>query len=259
MDSHSEFRRAVGLRRISRAAAGLSIGVGGLVFLGWLFHLPQLKSIYPAWPALKANSAVCFILSGLAWWWLEPAARGVKARRAGRVAAGVVAGIAALTLGEYLFDWNSGLDEFVFPDPGLGSAAAHPGRIPPNAALCFLALGVALLARGSTTGGANQRLWIKSLAATVAMVGILSVLGHAFDVGESYQWRGFSPIPIHGAALFVVLGLGIYAGSLQLEEWTWALEKRVLIAIVAGLSVLGCVSALVFRNMVLVSELFPLL
>ena len=86
---------------VARLAALLAICVGGSVLIGWLFDVGFLKSLHPAWVSMKANTAVCFLLSGLALW--QSAIR--------RVCAGLVALVGALTLAEYCFGWTLGLDQ----------------------------------------------------------------------------------------------------------------------------------------------------
>ena len=88
-------------QRATSLAAALAGCVGSLALMGWALDIPALKSILPGWVAMKANTAVCFLLSGLALW--QSAIR--------RVCAGLVALVGALTLAEYCFGWNLGLDQ----------------------------------------------------------------------------------------------------------------------------------------------------
>jgi len=44
---------------------GLSLFVGGLVLVGWAFDITLLTSILPIWVAMKANTALAFILAGV--------------------------------------------------------------------------------------------------------------------------------------------------------------------------------------------------
>lgn len=40
--------------------------VGSMVLAGWAFDIAVLKSILPGWVSMKANTAFCFILTGVA-------------------------------------------------------------------------------------------------------------------------------------------------------------------------------------------------
>ncbi|MBK7003465.1 MAG: hypothetical protein IPH35_27345 [Rhodoferax sp.] len=47
--------------------AGLTVSLlGCVVLLGWLFDVAVLKSIHPAWVTMKANTALGFVLCGVA-------------------------------------------------------------------------------------------------------------------------------------------------------------------------------------------------
>ena len=46
--------------------SALSISVGGLVLVGWALDIAALKSILPGWVSMKPNTAVAFVLIGIA-------------------------------------------------------------------------------------------------------------------------------------------------------------------------------------------------
>src|SRR5690242_16837854 len=100
----------------SALAGIIIILVGCAVLIGWIFSITVLKSIMPSWIAMTPNTAVLFILAGLALLLCraEQAARWSGYLSAG--CAGIVLLIAVLTLSQYLFNWNSGLDQLLFPD-----------------------------------------------------------------------------------------------------------------------------------------------
>ena len=88
--------RATGetLRRVPAVAAAVA-GVGLLVLVGWMFGLEALKSVLPGLATMKANTALCFLLAGVAL--------ALRERRAVRLAcAGLVCAVAGLTLAEYV-------------------------------------------------------------------------------------------------------------------------------------------------------------
>ena len=93
---------------------------------------------------MKANTALLFVLSGLA---LLAAGAGPAVgrwRRAGQGAAGLVVLGGGLTLVEYLAGWDLGLDQLVFRQPAA-AGLLYPGRMVPSVAWNFVLLGVALL------------------------------------------------------------------------------------------------------------------
>ena len=62
---------------MQRYAAIAALGVtltGTIVLLGWALHIDALKSVLPAFPTMKANTALGLLLCGAALWLLHPAA-----------------------------------------------------------------------------------------------------------------------------------------------------------------------------------------
>ena len=55
----------------SRIASGTAVVVGFLVLVGWTADISLLKRVVPGQLAMKANTAVCFALVGVALWFLR--------------------------------------------------------------------------------------------------------------------------------------------------------------------------------------------
>src|SRR5436190_23609114 len=107
--------------------------IGGLVLIGWLLDIASLKSVWPGLVTMKANAALAFVFGGCALWMLgadpaDPFAG--RRRRVGQVFASLVALIGLFTLGEYLFGWELGIDQWLFQDPRCILDTAHRGRMP---------------------------------------------------------------------------------------------------------------------------------
>jgi hypothetical protein len=62
---------AASLKTFSRSAAAAAALIGVFGLLGWMFDIPQFKSIHPDLASRKANTAVCFLLAGIALWLLH--------------------------------------------------------------------------------------------------------------------------------------------------------------------------------------------
>ena len=101
---------------------------------------------------MKANSAFCFILTGLALWLLCPGlATGLKLRVA-QACALTIAFVGLLTLGEYLFGRDLGIDHLLFREHGAEPGSSTPGRMASATAFSFVLLSMALVFLDVKTG-----------------------------------------------------------------------------------------------------------
>ena len=190
------------LRGASRAA-GIAVALtGAAVLVGWIFDIAALKSISSHLATMKVNTAVCFILSGVALALLSTDAKGVHAATVLLAAAPALIGAASLA--EDVLGRNFGLDELLVRDPDT-AAPGRPGRMAPATAINFMVLGASLLAVvRPRLHGVGQ-----SLAAAAFLFSLLFLLGFFFGVNALYEVRGFSTIALHTALAMVVLSAGV--------------------------------------------------
>jgi hypothetical protein len=133
--------------RIARIASNIVILIGCLVLIGWQLDLSVLKSVVPGLVTMKANTAICFLLAGISLWLQSrPTYQVLRKALTTRIAQGctiILSMIACLTICEYLFWWNLGIDELLFSD-SVALATSYPGRMGINTAVNFSLTGVAL-------------------------------------------------------------------------------------------------------------------
>ena len=158
-------RRKNLFQAISRWLALAVILVGGSVLVGWAFDIPTLKSMLPGVLRMKANTAVGLILMGAALGLLGMAPAHRWARRLSQACAGGAVLLGLLTLGEYLFDWNLHIDQWLFEAPAGAVGTLAPGRMAPSTTLDFILLGSAVFLAGF-------HLWVFA-AQLVALLGAL--------------------------------------------------------------------------------------
>jgi signal transduction histidine kinase len=192
----------------SRATAVLSVAVGFLVLFGWIFDLRAVISISPGLATMKVNTAIAFLLSGIALWSANPL-RGVKGGKAflriSRACAILVAVIGLLTLCEFLFGWEPGIDNLIVRDRHTVHTP-HPGRMSPFTALGFLLFGTAFLIMDfETRGGQRPAQW---LMLPIFLDGFIALLGHAYGVRSFYHVGPYASMALHTAILAVMVSLG---------------------------------------------------
>lgn len=124
---------AIPTKRIPVVLSWLVLIFGLLVYLGWAAHSAALASILPNQATMKANTALCFILLGAALVLHQQPS--LRKQRAARLLASLVCLLALLTLAQFLFKINLGIDEFPFVDD-MGSVTTDaPGRMSASTAI----------------------------------------------------------------------------------------------------------------------------
>ncbi len=198
-------------------AGGVSAALGLVVLVGWQTHTPALVQVLPAWVPMKYNTALGFLLSGLG---LVALARGRPWGALPGAAWSLLLG--ALTLLQDVFSLTLGIDELLMED-SLRVATAHPGRLAPNTALCFVLIGLALLLmRSARRPGRPVVLGIGG--SLIVGLGGTAVFGYLSGLPPAYGWGDLTPMAVQTAGGIAVLGLGILAfawgdGGAGLPRW----------------------------------------
>jgi signal transduction histidine kinase len=119
--------------------------VGFLVLIGWIFNLTIFKSIEPNWISMKANAAICFLFSGIILIAVNTKKPSAIARWSAIVLSAIVFIIGTITLLEYAFTFNAGVDELFFKDEGNAIAKIPAGRQSLFSAAYFVIFGFCYL------------------------------------------------------------------------------------------------------------------
>jgi signal transduction histidine kinase/CheY-like chemotaxis protein len=200
------------MKFLQRAAAVSVMVIGALVLLGWSNDRATLKGVLPGLVTrleqgdMKANTALSVILAGLALWLSVPGWENRAARAVARSCAVATALIGLITLCEYAFNWDPGIDQLLFRDHPH-APDTPPGRMASLTTVAQILIGLALLLLDART---RQDRWVAQFPAL--LVGLLSVqaqVGYfigaeAFSVGG-----GYAKIAIYTTLSFSLLCLGI--------------------------------------------------
>src|SRR5690348_1558274 len=194
-------------KSFSRAASLMAVFVGGTVLLGWIFDITTLKSFLPELADMKANTALAFIAAGVALWFSTKDPFTSRARYTVQSLGFTIALLGVLTLCEYIFHWQFGIDELLFKDPIGGIKNLVPGRMAPLTALNFMLTGSALLfLQRETAVGFRTAQFISLL---VALFSLLALLGYAFGETSLYGIGAYNQIAFHTAATFMITSGGL--------------------------------------------------
>ena len=184
------------------------IAVSTLVMVGWWFDITMLKSVLPGRATMKPNTAICFILSGIALW---QAARSEnvnpKRQWVGQACALVSTLFGALTWGEYLWSINVGIDQLLFRKALLATEVPFPGRMAHVTALEFVIFGIALLLLNSNS---RRGKWLsQKLALLGTVISLTTLVGYVYGADVLYQISAYSSVALHTALLFTLLGFAV--------------------------------------------------
>ncbi len=223
---------------VTNVASAIAILVGSLVLLGWWLDIEVIKRGFLNFPAtIKPNTALCFVLTGVSLCLLTLSKVRVDSRNletqprkklkknylwVSEVCAVTVILIATLTLSQYIFGWNLGIDQLLVDNLST-PVTTYQARMAWNTALNFLLIGTALEV---LIHRQNKRsYWYAQLLTLIAAVIALQVV-----LCYVYRVKSFSSLTIYQitctslytAILFIVLCMGIL--------WGWAEQGLMKIA-----------------------------
>ncbi len=174
--------------------------MGLLVILGWMLRIELLKTGFPGLITMKVNTAICFVLAGLAVA-LTPVARD---RRVGWFLSLGVLAITAATAFEYASGWNLGIDEGFATDRASLARHLPPGRM-------ALASALALFCAGLSIGlvGFGRVVIAQLLTFTSMLIALFALVAYLFGERSLTMISPFTSLAVHTALGLFVLDLGI--------------------------------------------------
>jgi PAS domain S-box-containing protein len=170
--------------------------LAAVVLLGWAFDLRGLQSFVPGTAGIKANSAVAMMLASVA-----------LLRRNHRelpFLSIAVFLISALSLSEYVWDRNFGIDELLFHDTNY---MFHPGRMSQYTSIGYMLLGLSLLPMNSRHRVLRQ-LSI-GLGILTGALGALAIVSHAYDTHAMNLLRPHLNVSVPSALGFLIGAIGV--------------------------------------------------
>jgi len=182
---------------------------GCTVLIGWIADLPLLKSLHPGMATMKANSAICFLLIGLSLWLLQskrlnsPAARVVSLLS---ICAIFLTG--SLTVLEYLFSMDLGIDQLFFKELPGAVLTPHLGRMAFNTAIQFTLISISLFLLTFGTGKTCTAAQLTVLP--VGVIALLSFAGYLYHAQILYRGPSASTaMAFHTVFLFLAVFIGV--------------------------------------------------
>lgn len=242
------------MKSLPSICAAFSIAVGAAVLVGWFFGIEPLKTVMPGFVAMKANTAFAFILAGVSLLLLAPMSANPSRARLGRLLALAVTLIGALTLGEEVFGWALGIDEFLVRDNDATRVfTSAPGRMAVSSTIAFSLLGLALLTLDWTWRRGIQ--FAELLVLLVFAMSAIAALEYAFGREFVHPFLDSTRMAVHTFITFFVLGVGVLSARLERgivgtirARMTGSLERWVYVALIVSFGAVLATGAASFFN-----------
>ena len=208
-------------------AALFTVIVAGMVLIGWKFDIEMMKGALPTWVSMKANTAVCFILLGVALkLTAHPSKNSRRSIHVARLCSVLVGMTGTLSLAQYIFGWNIGIDQFLFVEPTGALGTSYPGRMAPDTALYFILLSVALWLLSIS----HMTRWMIFVLMGIGLLLACSIpavmLAYFTPSLGSYGWFGLTIMAIPTALLFTLLGIAIIVTCWNSSFISWSLSRN---------------------------------
>ncbi|MBM3633196.1 MAG: sensor domain-containing diguanylate cyclase [Alphaproteobacteria bacterium] len=188
-------------------AASLSMIIGALVIWGWHTNNVTLIQVQPQFAGMQYNSALCFIAAAIGIigicknWRLLPFLMGI-----------FIMGVSYLTLIEYVFQINLGIDE-LFMHVAPGAQNSMPGRMSPNGALILSLMGTSIFILSNYV---RSRLEIRSLLFILMVLTLIplamsfvGIFGYIVDMPATYGWGSYTRMAIHNTITNILLCIAL--------------------------------------------------
>ncbi len=213
-----------------KVSGGYAAILGVVVILGWLAGSETLIRVLPDLIPMEFNTALGFFLCGIGLVFFS-----IGRMNIATAAGGMAALIGLLTLFQYLFAIDLGVDRFLWAKTLPAGYSSAP-RMPVNTALCFLLTGGGLLLAMLSRSKPHSFMLVVFGFLNLTL-GAVAFFGYLAGIDTGCNWGTVTRMAFHTASGFIVLGLGVIAAAWNQHE---AAAKRERVTIDFKLSTLVC-------------------
>lgn len=200
----------------SKYASLIVVVIGCLVIIGWIFNIQEFKSILLGVQTTKLNTAFVFILSGIVLQIIHLENDKQNYIYIKQVLSIFILIVGLLTLSQYLFNLNLGIDELIVKD--LQTAPdSFPGRMSFASSLCTIFIGFALIFINNKSKKIQE--FGQYPAILVITISFLAILGYIYNVQALYKLDTYSKMGLNTAIMLTLCALSILWVRPN-ENWT---------------------------------------
>ena len=178
--------------------------MGLAVILGWIMNITQLKTMFPGYVPMKINTAICFVLSGIAFFLLLRK----KCNIIYKLIAVVLIIFGAASFSQEIFNYNLGIDQFFITDyDAINSGQTDPGRPSSMTAFFFILLGFVFFTINSKNISLKKT--ALNILLFITILSFVAIIGYILEVPSFYKYSCFSSMAPHTALTFFILSIAI--------------------------------------------------
>ena len=215
---------------LAAGSAVFAIVLGMAVLAGWFFEIPALIQIRPHLVPMTRNAAAGFVLCGLAL--LSIVVGGPRWLVV--VCAGVVGALSLLTIVEFAFGVNLGVEELLGPS-SIIVATSRAGRMSPAGSVCFLLCCLALFAAHRNRSH-RAALSMGLSGSIIAAAGIVTTMGAVLGTTDIFGWGDFARAAPHAGIGLCALGFGMIAWAWHTDMETGGEPRWLSISVALGIA-----------------------
>jgi PAS domain S-box-containing protein len=185
----------------------LIVFIGVIVLIGWMFNITIFLSPSSGFSTIKSNVGLVFILIGVSLFLLQTKRVNKNNRRIAQIFAFFVVLIGFLTILEYIFNINFGIDQILFKETVGALHTSSPNRMGFSAALDTFFAGISILFLDITIHRDYRPAQI--LAIIGGLVSLLALLGYIYGVSALYFIPQYTAIALYAALTFILVFIAI--------------------------------------------------
>jgi len=200
------------LRRqdVTRFSAIAAIVISLAALTGWALNLHTFRALIPNNPEMKPNTAAAFVIFGIGLL-SATTSKAIRLRYAISVTCGVLVFlIGSLSLGEYVFAFDAGIDSILMPSLPSDATNNFALRIATFASFNFAIVGIALV---TLTGSRRVRKLSEYLSFLSITASFAALLGYLFGAEYLYGMAGSRGVTPYAVVLFIMLAFGLLAAN----------------------------------------------
>jgi PAS domain S-box-containing protein len=223
--------------------------IGCIGLLGWIGNAQFLKRVAPGLTVMKPNLAFGLTLCGAALLLLTQKSGLKWARHLATSMSILVISLGALTLTEYIFNWDTGIDHWVLHYLPGASGTLHPGRLAPATALSFVLIGSALFTASNLAPSRLRLPLAAGLSAALMVIGAFALIGFILEMlfGRSWNYMGMTISGVLSAMGFMFLGSGLLTLLRSENALTWLLDRATTAGFAIGIALMVLATAVAFN------------